>query len=124
MADEAAALPPPSSCCMLQWACEAAPCFCRPSIRMDLAVLTPTRDTIAAIFGSPDAEAVRQEPVDQRRQGRIVRSHNLSTDEHSFRRPRFNNRDPDQQNSGQRGGIQSKSNFHEVSGLHILLLPF
>ena len=55
---EVAALPPKVTSCTLTWASELQPCFCRPSIRMNLSVLTPNADTVAAIFGSPDPTAL------------------------------------------------------------------
>ena len=54
---EAAALPPKVVACQLVWESEL-PCFCHPTIRMDLSVLTPNRETVAAFFGSPDAAAL------------------------------------------------------------------
>ena len=43
--------------CLLLWDGKQQ-CFCAPTIRMDLSVLTPTLETVAAFFGSPEASRV------------------------------------------------------------------
>ena len=54
---ETTTLPPKVTSCTLVWAAKQ-PCFCHATIRMDLSVLTPAVETVAAIFGSPCAASV------------------------------------------------------------------
>ena len=53
----AAAAPKAPTACLLRWDGPGT-CFCAPTIRMDLSVLTPSADTIAAFFGSVEPSLV------------------------------------------------------------------
>lgn len=53
-----ATLPPRATSCTLRWGHSPETCFCRPTIRLDLAKHQPDAELIAAIFGSPVASHV------------------------------------------------------------------